>query len=66
MKNKTVLKVVGISLFLLGKILILSYFIKITGHVVSDIPKPVGSLMGVVLIICGLFIFIAGLEKKIK
>jgi len=63
--NEKFEKILGAGLFLLGIVLLASSQTRITGSVISETAGGVGSVLSLVMIIGGLFLFEAGLEKKV-
>ena len=57
-------KVSGLGIFIVGAIVVIDRYKGITGNVISENLGAGGSLIGVVLVLIGLGLFIAGFRKK--
>ena len=62
--KKKILRVSGIILFLIGVFFLFNYAVSFTGYViVNEVDFEVGSVVGIVFIVIGYFLFVASRER---
>lgn len=64
MREKTLFKIIGVAIFLIGKVILLTTIFKMNGFAISTDIESSDSLVGVFLIIIGIVVFVSGVERK--